>query len=34
VIMAMVNPVCLYEWENLKEVDEAAVLCYAPLKNT
>ena len=26
-----VNPVCLVGWENLKEVDKEAVLCYVPL---
>ena len=29
-----VYPVCLDEWENLGNVDEAAILCYAPLKGT
>ena len=27
-------PVCLDEWENLRQVDEKAVLCYVPLKGT
>ena len=29
-----VNPVCLDGWENLRKVEEGAVLCYAPLKDT
>ena len=29
-----VNPICLDEWEKLREVDHEAILCYAPLKDT
>ena len=29
-----VNPICLDEWEKLREVDHEEILCYAPLKDT